>query len=390
MASSQGSIWTPLPDVLEWTRVFTIQPGPPDTLISLLLFNIRTRKRGTYDCVSYTGGDGSRLREVSINGKLHMIRDNIWHFLNVRRQQHQLLPLWMDAISTNQNDPAEKGQQVSIIGKIFSGAVRTRIWLGQAANNSNAFMDAVTRSDILTYSNEIRAFRHPHFPPPRQFRGQRGSAVQMKTGDYVPYNMHIAYCALMMRPYWSRTWVMQEVVLSKYLVVHCGDQKVSWVQFWDFQTKAFEGINHWMVSFDCYVTACLLMERAFHGSRDLYRLMGNFGQTTHCADPRDRIYALMPLVTKTEMKKPLEVDYTIDIIELFFRTYEHCGRNFRSPRDMRSFLEFFDLQPSDVVQAVDERPGTMERMGMTHKDLAHFKFWMAPKQWRNMWGASLG
>lgn len=30
------------------------------------------------------------------------------------------------------------------------------------------------------------------------------------------------------RDYWGRTWIIQEIVLAKDLIVHCGDKSISW------------------------------------------------------------------------------------------------------------------------------------------------------------------
>jgi hypothetical protein len=51
--------------------------------------------------------------------------------------------LWIDAISINQDNAEERNEQVKIMDKIYRGASKVLIWIGQAADNSDNLFDAL-------------------------------------------------------------------------------------------------------------------------------------------------------------------------------------------------------------------------------------------------------
>ena len=185
--------------------------------------------------VSYTWGDHLHTREVRINGKPHVIRENLWKFLHILREKGQFAPLWVDAISINQVDLVEKGHQVSIAGQIFSAAVMTRVWLGEAADDSNRYMEAIAGPGLLSCPDENKFLGRPRIILLGESACYNPSAAERNYMQEHPN--YKSWHAMVVRPYWSGTWIVQEILLSGNLEIHCGNRKLPWDVFWGFRSS---------------------------------------------------------------------------------------------------------------------------------------------------------
>ncbi|KAK5739623.1 hypothetical protein LTS12_025213 [Elasticomyces elasticus] len=84
-----------------------------------------------YTALSYTWGKPEKTCEISINEKRFMITGNLDRLL--RRVVLTALGqewLWVDQVCIAQDDIEDRNQQVRAMGKIFSSAFRTVVWLG--------------------------------------------------------------------------------------------------------------------------------------------------------------------------------------------------------------------------------------------------------------------
>lgn len=106
--------------------------------------------------------------------------------MTIRDEQDLLIPLVkVDAVCINQIDAAEKERQVQMMKDIFSKAEVTYIWLGEATDGSDLAMDLISnikREDFEEYAPEDPTWE--------------------------------ALKLLFQRPWWTRTWVIQEALLS--------------------------------------------------------------------------------------------------------------------------------------------------------------------------------
>lgn len=205
------------------TRLLTLLPDAPGSPLRAKLFEVDLTSKPHYDAISYTWGDDTSTTSITINGAQVHIRHNLFDFLIQLRRHGQIDPLWVDAISISQTDIVEKGQQVAIIGDIFRQARRVLIWVGQHADESESlfqqwlcpprtcpvipskFKDSKVNSKLWRVANKM-----VHITPEQQ------------------YHRFEVWLAFLRRPYWQRLWIIQEVILAKGLVVHCGDMRASW------------------------------------------------------------------------------------------------------------------------------------------------------------------
>ena len=225
------------------TRVLTLLPGPPNSPLTARLHEVDLSTNPIYDAISYTWGSDTSTNTITINDTTVQIRHNLFNFLLQLRSHSQRDPLWVDAISISQTDLVEKGQQVSIIGEIFRAARSVLIWVGTHSHDSHflfqpwlcpahtspvvppKFRDSKINSAIFPFFN-----KQVHISPPQQ---QQRFHVWM---DFLK------------REYWGRLWIIQEVILAKTLVVHCGHDRATWEDLVHARTQpwmndVFDGVE---------------------------------------------------------------------------------------------------------------------------------------------------
>ncbi|KAK2016752.1 HET domain-containing protein [Colletotrichum eremochloae] len=157
-----------------------------------------------YDALSYTWGDGTEKDAITVNGCSVDITTNLLVALKHLRRQDEVIFLWVDSICINQKDTDERNAQVSQMGKIFRKADQVRIWLGVESQASETAIRMLVALDGVRSSEQI---------------------VHRVVADE---DATRALTLLLQRPYWTRMWVFQEIVLAREATIHCGSLTAKW------------------------------------------------------------------------------------------------------------------------------------------------------------------
>ena len=148
-----------------------------------------------YKALSYTWGKADRpedVKEIQVANQPFFVRQNLFRFLQTaaRKGEHDLF--FIDAICINQSDHSERQYQVREMARVYRKATEVIAWLGipDASQYDNVrALDLGKKQDCAVWTRS-------------QWQGFR----------------HISYAK-----YWSRIWVVQEVLLASNLVIWCGD-----------------------------------------------------------------------------------------------------------------------------------------------------------------------
>src|ERR1700722_14373514 len=97
-------------------------------------------------------------------------------------------------------------------------------------------------------------------------------------------------------PWFNHLWVLQEVVMSQSAVVFYGGKSVPWAALISFYTWNIS--SHWIERIP-YVVSQISDDDSSRLIEEI--LLNILVKTRHCAstDPRDKIYALLPLAFKS-------------------------------------------------------------------------------------------
>ncbi|KAL9105965.1 MAG: hypothetical protein Q9227_008958 [Pyrenula ochraceoflavens] len=141
-----------------------------------------------YRALSYTWGRASSLdslREIRVNDQIFFIRQNLFDFLMTAFAKGEHGLIFIDAISINQNDHDERGSAVQEMARIFRNANQVIAWLGYPE------------------TTELKNIRALHAGCHDGDHSSEWSTSQWDGFRYLSYNR-----------YWSRVWIVQEVLLA--------------------------------------------------------------------------------------------------------------------------------------------------------------------------------
>jgi hypothetical protein len=93
-----------------------------------------------YECLSYAWGADDRDQSITLNSSSFLVSSTLAIALEHLHHASQKRKIWIDAISINQADIAERGSQVAIMRKIYQDATRVNVWLGPATQSSEQAM----------------------------------------------------------------------------------------------------------------------------------------------------------------------------------------------------------------------------------------------------------
>ncbi|KAK4099068.1 HET-domain-containing protein [Parathielavia hyrcaniae] len=258
---------------------------------SALFFTItkgHRRSAPPYTAVSYVWGNDKASEHIFLDGRRFPVRPNLWsclYYLGENARGGPWTYLWVDAICIDQSNDAERNVQVRLMDETYHNAACVSVWLG---------LPTIPR-DMMMRSPD------PGLPPAR--------IIEMESFDWGD-----AIVGLANRPYWSRFWVVQEFLLAQQLVLHCGNSQMSWDNFRDmlcYETGVdltdpdFGAPGHTLNTAAAlsYRALPLVMNRHVDKFPEylqpLYDLLVQH-RRSQSTDPRDRVFALLGLVTHEE------------------------------------------------------------------------------------------
>ncbi|KAJ4302570.1 hypothetical protein N0V88_002720 [Collariella sp. IMI 366227] len=317
-----------------------------------------------YYALSYAWGDLNRTTPITVDGQRFKATDNLVqalchlsgttlanfalycdiitggglnaHTLSVihlvATQGLPPLLLWIDALCIHQDDTTEKNCQMGLMNRIYSQAQTTLVWLGAASATSSAAM-ALVRKMSADYSS--------HRPNGSRLLTWLANPIYETLLEVLSQqDMLWAICDLFeRRPYWSRVWPLQEMILAKRALAICGTDACPlgeaticlglWPIFrplserppgvsdrvWNFVSQL---VSHRTVSRPLSTLATL---RPTTGDNHALNLLG-MTRWLQATDPRDKLYGLSNL---TDLG--ITVDYAL--------SYPVICRNFAAAQIMQ-------------------------------------------------------
>ncbi|KAK2010497.1 HET-domain-containing protein [Colletotrichum eremochloae] len=211
-------------------------PGCPAGYSSPLRCAVSTTPIDTprpYRALSYTWGRPDKSHSIDIGGAHLGITASLDTALRHVRQKDEPITLWIDQICINQANAAEKNEQVPLMAQIYSKAELVVIWLGPAADDSDALMEcwrdigqAARDLGIESYLTKERLpllfpvlyNRNPEDPETARFQ------VLLRRAAPAFNAVLKAMLAFNERPWFNRVWTIQEQALGANTFFLCGSK----------------------------------------------------------------------------------------------------------------------------------------------------------------------
>jgi hypothetical protein len=282
-------------------------------IIRLALEHVEASSEHT--AVSYMWGNASPCRNILINGKTLTVRQNLYDFLHEMRRRGRQDWFWVDAICIDQSDTREKNHQVRQMGDIYSKAKEVCLWLGADDAEKDEFLH----------------FLACEFAPQdgKKFC-YNAKAIQKKLHEMSSENPTAENVVrqILNDRYWTRGWVIQEVLLSRgKSVLMSGSASITWKAFSQLLLEARRlKISHLVqgtrayrfcdpaISLDSGQTRLLGIDSIMLRPRySLESQISRFGSAA-CSDIRDRVYALHMLASHEDI---ILVDYSLSAPDIY-------------------------------------------------------------------------
>jgi hypothetical protein len=291
---------------------------------------------GNYCALSYVCGDQTDKVPIWVDNHKFQVTRNLRSALrDVRNTLHpeQVLWMWIDAISINQNDINERNAQVQKMKQIFEEAMVVVAYLGPNDGPGVAYLDSMKRYELeisTPSSDEVALFAG------QVLYGYRGIGTVGK---------------VVTNEYWDRAWTLPEYTSTSHRILLSGCNWMDMDDLYDalsttlaamrrmFQTTYGAGLHHGVLS-SCTHRTWWLQSKLRLGNirRTLGETDGGFPgsfspwtpfalvevlvhfRTLSATDPRDKVYApfnLLQLPRRPE--ETIDVDYGLSIREVYIQ-----------------------------------------------------------------------
>lgn len=205
-------------------RLTKIKPGTGSTGIAIDLIDSFVplpcqKTHQEYDALSYTWGDGAQTKSITCNGRKLKVTETLREALKYFRDPDKEVILWIDQICICQKWTLERNKQVKMMGEIFSGARKVLVWLGGHFDES--------RKGMQLAEQLLRVCRGYGLTSLDRSQLKRYGLPEI---DNVKWK---ALEGVLLRPWFYRTWVVQEVVLNPNVELTLGDDIARCSITWD-------------------------------------------------------------------------------------------------------------------------------------------------------------
>jgi hypothetical protein len=293
-----------------------------------------------YEALSYVWGDASLRAPITVNGKELLITTNFHAYLNRLCHIYELRTIWVDTICIDQSNPDERSAQVQLMAQIYQQATRLLIWLGEEGEYTDIAFTAIRKialRPVLTGRSKgngvdrhaaFKDIHHTFSSLARMF-----GLVNFKLWDLSKEGITAIESTFRFRSWWTRVFVIQEIVVAKAATVICGSITIAWDTMQissqcDSEIAILEakgrnnlfGHEMWrVVKVSPVIRNFGLLMAGRHNTRFMLvnlREVLSLSEHRNCSDPRDVIHGILSLARSPataiipDYRKSISVVYT--------------------------------------------------------------------------------
>jgi hypothetical protein len=290
-------------------RLVHINPSTgPEGIIHCNLVTVNLEDSPQFEALSYEWGPALPNVQIMMNGRSISVRENLWWALRHLQLDGRSRVIWIDALCINQQNMAERNHQVAQMGQIYRAATRCVAWIG--------------RERIVHESSQV-----DYCEPAMEFIKKCQSRSGIERVDYSKglssqgRQEHDSLEFFCRRRYWSRLWIIQEILLPSVVTVQCGTHEVSW-----------RDLGHVFNNLTAFVHASyqfsISSSAPFRLNQQIKSNAGGYSSTridgfippkladlvlqfkgAQCEDPRDTVFGLLSLAQSC-CRDAVQADYS--------------------------------------------------------------------------------
>jgi hypothetical protein len=344
-------------------RLLRVLPGVFNETVQCELLKASLENPPKYRALSYVWGNPTLKKQaISVDGQEVWVTANLKHALR-RLRSHSgqtAFVLWVDAICINQLDRDEVGEQIAIMGRIYSSCTEACIWLGPlGCEHIEESWNFDIKRDNSSGSTTFPRFENAHDPKTASGIMRCAYALsQLALGahlldiePFVPGSeihfdvMFQAMKGILTSPWFERVWVVQEARLAAEATIYIGNISISAATLWQSHAS-FHSKRHKENCPDCrgseeQAPLISTMENLFRkllemvfknpnpeehsgewhksptGPLELLMEFALVHRRRKCAVDADRLYAYLGIVESVAGAMPLTPDMNLTPPELY-------------------------------------------------------------------------
>jgi hypothetical protein len=338
-------------------RLLILAPGSSSDKLACALSVEDLENLPSYSALSYVWGSEDRPNSIKCGhagmsygahpksswdfpdeiGKCIKITLNLKDALIKIRHPISYRLLWVDSICINQDDVQERTQQVRLMDRIYGSTTRVLIYIGdEDEKTASTFGFTYTLSKKTHLDGDVRLWY------PGVYEEIFKADPTHKLAKHAYDDPWIGWTELLARPWFTRLWTWQEIIVSHKATIYCGKH---WME-WDVLLEACTTVNksgmHHSDPRRARTVTVLCMETVRQNLAAYSRLDPIYappertiyicnnvafntllGMTRHTktTDPRDKIFAILNIckVHGPSTKSYLVPDYTLSVREVYIR-----------------------------------------------------------------------
>ncbi|KAF7547774.1 hypothetical protein G7046_g8904 [Stylonectria norvegica] len=297
-------------------RILTLEPGTGDDPLVGHLSVENLDFNPDYEAISYVWGTEGRSSQILVDGKMLPLTRSIQGAL--QRMRHASLPrrLWADQICINQEDIAERSQQVGLMNAIYKGAKHVLVWLGPDKEGvaEVAFSMVHHLHGVFNDEEAHEAFKVAYSE----------HLLRQSNKPWVPFSK------LTKLPWFNRIWIVQEIGTAAPATLYWGDAEVDWDILSSVAGVLNQKYHYLRTRFAVLTPNIRYLHQRFVEPDEEYDAnhnRGSFIYELHRArhllakDPRDHVYAFLghfSIHTGSKELVKLEADYSRSVEDVFY------------------------------------------------------------------------
>ncbi|KAI0020287.1 heterokaryon incompatibility protein-domain-containing protein [Xylariomycetidae sp. FL0641] len=300
-----------------------------------------------YDALSYAWGDLHRTFSFRCNGRFLQIHYNLHEALPFLARRDSPRPLWIDAICINQSDQVEKSRTINIMNLIYSRAFEVWVWLGGISRCSAQAVAALPQmAHAMVDAGKCDKFLHECSSSP---------GVPAENSPVWHAVVH-----LILHPWSSRLWVLQEVGLARRVRILHGDHEIS-IHALGATSRNIPTLFHADTigsltgvainsGLPWSVRQAIQEKSKERNWRFFLRAISLWSKYHMCSEPRDRVFGIMGFFTEDE-RQQIGLDYDSSIGGLYTK-FSHFLLSWTRPvEDMPSWWNFLSMAsfPKEIL-----------------------------------------
>jgi hypothetical protein len=300
-ADMVGYKYSSLDNPVGQIRLFKIEASNPNDVPSGSLEIFDLQRLPPYIALSYTWGTTDNLKAINIQGQPYTVRRNLFEFLETYSKilsrgpgsfnlSKPLLPyLWIDQLCINQKDTRERSSQTRMMCTIYQQAALVVAWLENAGRETD---------DAFFAIEQLRPQRHP--------------LLQLASHQY-----------------WSRLWIVQELLLAKIILVVTKNWTLPFAKLSHYHLHWGSDVDrpgshdppitdyHHLLrlrKLETYIMARQKIDHEVVASRLSFDQAIRQFCDNKCADSRDKVYGLLGVMKDEQI---VRIDYTKSVRGVF-------------------------------------------------------------------------